>query len=140
MRFFWLEVGGATAGRPFGPDGKDRSVLPGPAIVATASFEKRRCAKREAERRENERLQQLRYEEQRRIERLKRNAAAWDEAQQIRAYLAAVEEKAAAREGGIAADKAMSKFLEWGYRYADSLDATGAPASEEWAQDESEVV
>jgi hypothetical protein len=66
--------------------------------------------------------QQLRYEEQRRIERLKRNAAAWDEAQRIRAYLAAVEEKAAAREGGIAAD------------------ATGAPAGGEWTQDESENV
>ena len=108
------------------------------AIVATAAFEKRRRAEREAERRNNERLQQLRYKEQQRIERLKRNAAAWDEAQRIRAYLNAVQEKSAARESGIAANKAMSKFLEWGHRYADSLDATGAPASEEWAQDESE--
>jgi len=106
------------------------------SILATAAFEKRRGAEREAERRESERLQRLRYQEQQRIERLKRNATAWEEAQRIRVYLAAVEEKAAAREGGLTADKAMSRFLEWGRRYADSLDATGIPASKEWEQDE----
>lgn len=108
------------------------------SLLATAAFEKRRRAEREAERRESERLERLRYREQQRIERLKRNATAWEEAQRIRMYLAAVEEKAAAREGGLVADKAMSRFLEWGRRYADSLDATGSPASKEWEQNESD--
>jgi hypothetical protein len=102
------------------------------SLIVTAAFEKRRRAEREAERREHERLQQLRYEEQQRIERLKRNASAWEEAQRIRAYLTAVEQKAKAREGGLEADKAMSRFLEWGRSYADSLDANDAPASDEW--------
>jgi hypothetical protein len=101
------------------------------SLFATAAFEKRRRAEREAERRESERLQRLRYEEQQRIERLRRNAAAWEDAQRIRAYLTAVEDKAALREGGLNADKAMSLFLKWAHSYAESLDNTGAPASTE---------
>ncbi|MCL4850916.1 MAG: hypothetical protein KJZ78_05985 [Bryobacteraceae bacterium] len=108
------------------------------SLLATAAFTKRRRAEREAERRESERLQRLHYQEQQHIERLKQNATTWEEAQRIRAYLAAVEEKATAREGGLAADKAMSRFLKWGRRYADSLDATGARASKEWEQDKSD--
>jgi len=40
---------------------------------------------------ESERLQGLRYQEQHRIELLKRNVAVWEEAQRILAYLTAVE-------------------------------------------------
>lgn len=107
------------------------------SLFATAAFEKRRRAEREAERREAARLQELRYREQQRIERLTRNAAAWEEAQRIRKYLAAVKEKAATREGGLETDQTMSHFLEWAHRYADSLDATGAPAGGEWEDEES---
>jgi hypothetical protein len=106
------------------------------SILATAAFEKRRLVEREAERRQSERLQQLRYAEQQRIARLRKNAVAWEDAQRIRAYLTAVEDKAASREGGLKGDKVTSRFLKWAHSYADSLDPTGASASTEWEDDE----
>jgi len=67
--------------------------------------------------------------QQERIERLKNNLVRWEEAQQIRTYLAAVQ-KAADPE-----DTLKLRFLAWAHQYADSLDPTTAPAAADWAEE-----
>ena len=52
--------------------------------------------------RRQEEEQRLRLSEQTKLERLKTNVAHWEEAQRIRAYLAAVRQHAEARAGGLA--------------------------------------
>jgi hypothetical protein len=104
-------------------------------LRAAAASEKRWRVEREAERQRSEREQRLRIKQQVRIDRLKSNLAKWEEAQRIRAYLAAVRMNASRQEGGLTDESLISRFLAWADRYVDSLDPTGAPAALDWAED-----
>jgi hypothetical protein len=104
-------------------------------LRAAAATQKRMRAQREAERKQYEREQRLRLKERERIERLKNNLAKWEEAQRIRAYLAAVRQKAESQDGGLKAERSISRFLAWALHYADSLDPAGAPAGPDWPEE-----
>lgn len=76
----------------------------------------------------------LKYQE--RVERLKRNAAGWEEAERIRAYLAAARRKVEERDGAVEEKSAFGRFFSWAAQYADSIDPTISPvASPDWLEE-----
>lgn len=101
-------------------------------IRAAAAYQKRARAEREVARRLEAEQQRRRYEEQARIETLKRDVAVWEEAQRIRAYLAAVRKTAEQRDGDLKAESPLGQFLAWAHRYADSLDPSGEQPGPKW--------
>lgn len=105
------------------------------AMRAAAAHEKRWRAEREAARKREEEEQRRRWKFQERVERLKRNVSSWEEAERIRAYLAAVRKKTEAQEGGIREGSPIAHFLAWAERYAESLDPSGGGARDDWAED-----
>lgn len=78
-------------------------------------------AEKEAERRRAEERRRQ-EEEQARREKLHRDAAAWRQSEDIRAYLRAYEEKLCSRQDGIVLGGEEDEWLRWARRYADSLD------------------
>ena len=106
------------------------------AIIVAAAYEKRARVEREVERQRQAREERRRWKHQERVSRLTSNLTAWEEAQRIKAYLASVRQKHESKEGGIAAGSAIARFLDWGSRYADSLDPSGGPAAADWLEDE----
>ena len=113
-------------------DGLEEIVF---GLRAAAGSEKRRRVEAEAQRQLEWEQQRRRWKQQERIDRLKRNMSSWEEAQRIRAYLAAVREKAISQEGELNEGSPKSRFLVWAERYAESLDPTDAPASLDWADE-----
>jgi hypothetical protein len=105
------------------------------ALRAVAAFEKRRRTERELERQREEKEQHRRMKQQERIQRLRSNSALWEEAERIRAYLAAVRRRAESEDGGLKEGSLKSRFLAWGHRYADSLDPSGNPAAADWSEE-----
>lgn len=101
-------------------------------LVRAAETKKRAKAEWEEKerRREEERLRWLeeearRREEARRGERLEREAAAWAKAEQVRAYMRAVRERAE-RDGEIQAESELARWLVWAEDYAERMDPAGA--------------
>jgi hypothetical protein len=72
------------------------------------------------------RLEVRRYELERRIERLVRNAALYHRAQRIRAYVQAVVDRLADKRQ-IAPDSDAAKWLAWAPSCADRIDPTCRP-------------
>lgn len=97
--------------------------------------------KAERLRREEEHRARLKAEEQRLLEERKRQeertrrnnlikeAAAWTQAQQVRAYIAALMEKIVARHGEIQPGSQPDQWISWASRQADRLDPLGSIGS-----------
>jgi hypothetical protein len=90
--------------------------------TARAKREQREREWKEEERRRHE-AEQRRWEEEKRIRDLEAKRAAWEQSQQIRRFLAAVEEAHRLRaQQNHELPPARSPWLAWAHRYADSLD------------------
>ena len=90
--------------------------------TARAKREQREIEWKEEERRRHE-TEQRRWEEEKRIRDLEAKRAAWEQSQQIRRFLAAVEEAHRLRaQQNHEPPPARSPWLAWAHRYADSLD------------------
>jgi hypothetical protein len=74
---------------------------------------------REQERREQERHQQI---ERSRIEKLEALADRWQKAHSLRAFLQAVQDNATRKIGRIDPKSDLTRWLEWAFSYARSLD------------------
>jgi hypothetical protein len=81
---------------------------------------------RAASKREYELKEKRRREIEQRIERLNRNMAAWQRAEQIRAYAQAMAD-GLSKEGPIAPESDAAKWLKWARRHADSIDPMHGP-------------
>ena len=79
------------------------------AVLAVGQSAKRDRANREAEWRRREEAERLRRLDEARIEKLKSNVAKWLEAERIRAYLAAVRQKAESEDGGFKDDSRIAE-------------------------------
>jgi len=101
-------------------------------LQAAAAWATRARVEREAARLRWEDEERRRRKYQERVERLKHNVGCWEEAQRIRAYLAAVREKAEARDGEVNPESSVARFLSWARGYADSLDPADSPAASDW--------
>lgn len=104
------------------------------SMRAAAVYEKQLRARRAAEHQRQLVEQRVRWKQQERIDRLRKNIEKWEEAQRVRAYLTAVREKVQAAEGEVKTDSPIARFLSWAQRYADDLDPSSAAS--DWKEDE----
>jgi len=105
-------------------------------LIRVAQVVKAERLKRENEHRARMEAQQRRLldEQRRQQEQNRRNyliqeSTAWAQAQQVRAYIAALREKVSARHGGIHPGSQTDQWIIWASRQADSLDPLEATAS-----------
>jgi hypothetical protein len=82
---------------------------------------------RAASKREHELKEKRRREVELRIERLNRNMAAWQRAEQIRAYAQAMADWLS-KGGPIDPESDAAKWLAWARGHADSIDPTRKPS------------
>jgi len=88
--------------------------------VREANERREREWKEEARRRE-EREQRQRQQEAR-VQDFEQKLAAWERAERIRAFIAAVQARAIRRDGAIAPDGELDRWIAWALRRADRTD------------------
>lgn len=105
----------------------------GRILMARRQEEEERRRKAEEERSRRERETELRAKQESELSRLERfttNAAAWREAENLRAYIEAAEERAIREHGRIEEGSELNHWLKWARQQADRLDPlTPSPPS-----------
>lgn len=74
------------------------------------------------ERRRQEEQEKLRREEAARLKALEEEALAWHRSNQIRAYVEAIREAAAHRDGNMQPDQKLHDWVSWALQQADRMD------------------
>ena len=101
-------------------------------LIKVAEVVKAKRLKREQEERVRLEAEQRRRDEERerqeelaRREGLIKEATRWTQAQQVRAYIAALKEKVIAQHGAIQPGSQADQWVAWAYRQANRLDPLG---------------